>query len=216
MSRKLALKNTIPNERDEMYTPAILAESIIPFLEEYVSCKDIDITVWCPFDTEESEIVKACRKVCKVVCSHIATGQDFFDYEPDKWDIAISNPPFSIKLEVFKRLNELGKPYAMLMNYMCLGYQNVSGYFTDNPIQMIVVDKKVSFDGRTSSFSTWWFCKDFCENDVNFVHLEHNNSNALFVPSEMMCNNCKHKCSENKKGLFCIKKRYPAYLGKVK
>ena len=37
-------------------------------------------TVWCPFDTEESEYVKLIRKEgYKVIASHIDEGKNFFD-----------------------------------------------------------------------------------------------------------------------------------------
>ena len=53
----------------------------------------------------------------EVVYSHIDNGQDFFRYEPDQeYDFIISNPPYSKKDAVIKRLYELGKPWAMFVN----------------------------------------------------------------------------------------------------
>jgi ATP-dependent protease Clp ATPase subunit len=65
--------------------------------------------VWCPFDTENSEFVLVLRENgYKVIHSHLWEGKDFLTYEPDEhYDCILSNPPFSIKLEVFKRLFEL-------------------------------------------------------------------------------------------------------------
>ena len=40
---------------------------------------------------------------------------DFFNEEPDNWDIIISNPPFSKSKEVMKRLKELDKPFIVIM-----------------------------------------------------------------------------------------------------
>jgi len=37
---------------------------------------------------------------------------DFFNEEPDNWDIIVSNPPFSKSKEVMKRLKELDKPFT--------------------------------------------------------------------------------------------------------
>lgn len=51
-----------------------------------------------------------------MIHSHIDEGKDFFSYEPDEpYDYIISNPPFSCKDEVLKRLYELNHPYAMLL-----------------------------------------------------------------------------------------------------
>ena len=51
----------------------------------------------------------------QVVRSSLAEGQDFFSYEPEQWDIMISNPPFSKKDDVLQRAYELGKPFALLL-----------------------------------------------------------------------------------------------------
>ena len=73
--------------------------------------------IWCPFDTEHSEFVLKFRDAgFKVVYSHICNGQDFFRYEPSQWDVLVSNPPFSRKVEVFDRCLKLGKPFALLMS----------------------------------------------------------------------------------------------------
>ena len=94
-------------ENDERYTPAILVKPIL----EYVTKGS---TVWCPFDLENSEFVIALKEHgCKVIHSHINTGQDFFEYEPkEDYDYIISNPPFSSKLQVLERLYALEKPFS--------------------------------------------------------------------------------------------------------
>lgn len=51
----------------------------------------------------------------QVIHSHIDEGKNFFFYEPDEYDIIISNPPFSIKDDIIKHLYELSKPYAILL-----------------------------------------------------------------------------------------------------
>ena len=51
----------------------------------------------------------------KVICSHLNNGEDFFTFEPKDYDLIISNPPFSKKDAVIKRLYELGKPFAILL-----------------------------------------------------------------------------------------------------
>ena len=153
-----------------------------------------------PFDTKNSEFVYLCRKLkFKYICSHIKTGQDFFKFEPKVWDIALSNPPFSKKLEVFKRLNHLNKPWAMLMNIMALNYQIIGNYFAQNPCQLLIVDKRISFNGFPSSFNTSYVCgNNFLPKDLIFVHVENNNAKQNFVPSRMFTN-FKGKKIYNKK-----------------
>ena len=123
---------------------------------------------------------------CKVIHSHIKTGQDFFLYEPEEnYDYIISNPPFSCKLQVLERLYSLEKPFAMLLNLECLNYQEVGKFFLDKNLELLIVDKKVSFDGKTPSFNTSYFCNKMLPEKLRFVHLEHNNTNKNFVPSRM-------------------------------
>ena len=85
-------------KNDECYTPDYGVEPILEFIPE-------NKIVWCPFDTKESQFVKQISKINPVVYSHIEDGKDFFEYEPDKWDIIISNPPFTNKRKYFERAN---------------------------------------------------------------------------------------------------------------
>lgn len=165
------------NKKDELYTPAILVEPIVQYINNKI--------VWCPFDTENSEFVLALKKNNTVIHTHIKDGYDFFKYEPDYYDVIVSNPPFSKKLDVLYRLQQLGKPYAMLFPTTMLNYQCIAHYFVGNEPQMLIPDKKVSFDGNTSSFSCTYFCKDVLPFSVGFAPLAHNNTNKHYVPSRM-------------------------------
>ena len=49
-----------------------------------------------PFDTFESHFVREISKTNEVIESHIWTGQNFFDYELNKWDVIVSTT-FPIK-----------------------------------------------------------------------------------------------------------------------
>lgn len=177
--------NGMYSENDELYTPRILVEAIVQFIPK-------GSTVWCPFDTANSEFVLVLReKGFKVIHSHIWDGKDFLTYEPDEhYDCIVSNPPFSIKLDVFKRLFDLGKPFAILMNSNAEQYQNIGNFFYEMSlqgkyIQKLNPDKKVSFNGRTSAFNTSYFCWNFLPMGYMMAHLEHNNSGKNYVPSRM-------------------------------
>lgn len=173
------------NKADNYKTPRILVDILNKHISSYFydhSCKKCFknklLRIWCPFDTADSEFVKAFNEWgYTVFYSDISDGKDFFNYEPDRdYDLIISNPPFSRKLDVFKRLNSLNKPWAMLCNLMCLNYQEIGEYFVKNPIQLLIPDKKVSFDGNTSSFCSAYFCKSFLYQDLIFENIKHNNT----------------------------------------
>lgn len=169
---------------DEMFTPSILVKPIIKYLE-------IDSTIWCPFDTEKSEFVILLNEAgFRVIYSHIWYGQDFFNYEPKEYyNYIISNPPFSRKLEVLERLYKLNKPFAMILGLPILNYQEIGNFFLqkESDIQLLIFDKKVSFNGNTASFNNSYFCRKILPKDIIFEHLENNNSKKYFVKSRMIC-----------------------------
>jgi hypothetical protein len=168
------------NLKDEYYTPKILVDMILPHLKPFKK-------IWCPFDTVDSEFVLGLLEAGHdVICSHIWTGKDFFFYEPPDFDCIVSNPPFSLKLEVLKRLYQFDKPFAVLLGLPILNYQEVGNFFLNKPLQLLIVDKKVSFDGNTASFNTSYFCNKVLPRDLMFAHLEHNNSGKHFIPSRMI------------------------------
>lgn len=173
------LKVTSFNEKDEYYTPRILVEPIVEYLNH-------GATIWCPFDTDNSEFVLVLKeRGFNVIHSHIWNGQDFFEYEPEDYDYIISNPPFTLKLKVLERLYKLNKPFAMVLGLPILNYQEVGSFFLDKELQLLIVDKKVSFDGNTASFNNSYFCYKVLPKDIMFTHLEHNNSKKNYTPSRM-------------------------------
>lgn len=157
---------------DEVYTPAY---AVIPIIK-YIKPNSI---VWCPFDTENSEFVKCIREAgYEVIATHIDNNQNFFDYEPEEYDVIISNPPYSIKDMILQRLNELNKPYAMLMPLPTLQGQARFKYLQGS--QALIFDKRINFfkDYETKqiqkgiSFATIYICKDFLPNGLIFEELE--------------------------------------------
>lgn len=160
-------------ESDEVYTPSY---AITPLLK-YVKKSDI---IWCPFDTEDSEYVKIFKENGnKVIYSHIDLGQNFFDYEPnEKYDFIISNPPFSIKDDVIKRLSELNKPFAMLFPIPTLQGQKRFPYMKN--CQALIFDKRINYFKNKEtkeilkgvSFGSFYLCKNFLPSDLIFEELE--------------------------------------------
>ena len=91
---------------DEVYTPAYAVQPLIKYLQLFEKQKEHPIKIWYPFDTQSSQYVQVFRRAgFEVIYSHIDEGKNFFFYEPDEqYDIIISNPPFSQKDNVLKRL----------------------------------------------------------------------------------------------------------------
>ena len=82
-----------------------------------------------------------------MIASHIWDGKDFFTYEPkEPYNMIISNPPYSIKEAIFKRLFELNKPFAMLVSMNGI-FDSKSRFsmFRDNGIQILVPNGRTKF-----------------------------------------------------------------------
>ena len=126
-------------KKDEYYTPPYAIEPILKYVPA-------GATVWCPFDTEESMFVKMLRQQRhEVIATHIDNGGDFFALDVP-CDCIISNPPYSVKAEVFERLFALGKPFAMLVGVVGLfESQRRFSMFRDNQFEIMFMNKRVSY-----------------------------------------------------------------------
>lgn len=156
---------------DEVFTPRYAVTPIVKYVKK-------DSIIWCPFDEEDSEYVKVLRENgFKVIATHIINGQNFFEYEPEEYDVIISNPPFSIKDDILKRLDELKKPYAMLLPLPTLQGQKRFKYLKDT--EALIFDKRINFfkDKITKeimkgiSFASIYICKDFLPQKLIFEEL---------------------------------------------
>ena len=154
-------------EAQEMYTPYYCVDPIMKYISK-------DKKIWTPFDKEWSSFYQSfVRDGYEVVRSHIDDGQDFFTYEPDEYDVIVSNPPFSIKDKILQRLYELNKPFAILLPLNSLQGKSRYKYFK-NGIQLLAFDQRVGYHNQGSMdipiegspFATAYFCKDILPRDL--------------------------------------------------
>ena len=156
---------------DECYTPDYAVKPILKYIPE-------GSIVWCPFDTEESEFVKQISKQNDVEYSHISTDHDFFDYEPDEWDIIVSNPPFTNKRKYFERALAFNKPFALIMTNTWLNDSAPKQLFKDKDLQLLMFDKRMKFnspDGRSNdkiTFSSSYYCWNFLPKQIIMEELD--------------------------------------------
>ena len=109
----------------------------------------------------------------RVVRSSLAEGQDFFEYEPEHWDLIVSNPPFSIKDKVLERLYSFNKPFAVLLPLNSLQGKTRYKYFKDG-IQILSFDARICYHDKDhmdsvvngSPFATAYFCRDLLPKDL--------------------------------------------------
>lgn len=164
---------TSNKNKDEAYTPYYAANPIIKYI-------DPNLVVWCPFDQEWSAYVRLLRENGnRVITGHIDNGLNFFNYEPEYYDIIVTNPPFSCKDEVIARLYELNKPFAILLPLNSLQGRNRYESFK-NGIQLLAFDQRIDFHdpnnmitpNKGTPFASAYFCRDVLPNDLILERLE--------------------------------------------
>lgn len=156
-------------DSDERYTPEYAVYPLISYIPE-------GSIVWCPFDTKESAFVRVLSQHTHVVHSHISEGEDFYTYEPPKYDMIISNPPFRNKRLILDRVLKLNVPFALLMTIVWL---NDSGPFSflEQGGQFMMFDKRIHYklpDGSTqkkTTFSSAYYCRYFLPDRIVPVRL---------------------------------------------
>lgn len=165
----------ICNKQDEFYTPEYAIEPILKYVES-------GKTAWCPFDTKESYFVKMLsKKGLDVINSHIQEGINFFNYPVPECDYIISNPPYSLKGEVFKRLFEIGKPFAMLVGVVGL-FESEKRFsiFEKNQFEIMYLNRRVAYfkdykeqkPSLNPPFSSVYLCSKMLPSQIVFERIK--------------------------------------------
>ncbi len=168
----MKLDKVANSHNDEFYTPSSAVSPLMKYLPNPPA------RIWCPFDTEDSNFVKMFRSAgYDVIATHICNGQDFFSIDVPDCDYIISNPPYSMKTQVFNRLFEIGKPFAMLVGVVGL-FESKARFemFRDNPFEIMYMDKRIAYlksyeDEKPSlnpPFSSVYLCKDILPQQIVF------------------------------------------------
>lgn len=160
---------------DEYYSPQNVVDMILPYVIESGYKK-----IWCPFDTQESRFVQSFQKLgMDVAFGHIATGQDFFDYTEPQGDIVISNPPFSKRDQIFRRLFEMKCPFALVMNFNGLFDSKARArMFAENGVELLIPYGRMKFEHEGEgllnkpNFQSVYVCNHFLTSPIVFSGAE--------------------------------------------
>lgn len=171
----MKLDKVANSKNDEFYTPIYAIKPILKYIAT-------GSTVWCPFDKEESLFVSELRKHhCKVIHTHIEDGQDFFEIQVPECDYIVSNPPYSGKGRVLRRLFQIGKPFAMLVGVVGLfESQERFEMFRDNEFEIMYLSRRVSYfkdyaDQKPSlnpPFSSVYVCHNMLPEKILFEEIK--------------------------------------------
>lgn len=94
-----------------------------------------------------------------IVATDILTGDDFFSFQPDRWDMQLTNPPYSLKLRWLERSYNLDRPFALLLPVQILGVGKAQTMFKKWGVEVILLSRRVGFRTINTSFenSSAWF-----------------------------------------------------------
>lgn len=97
-----------------------------------------------------------------VVGTDLLTGQDYMMWEPEAWDVAVTNPPYTYKRWFLERAYMLGKPFAFLLPLTTFDGKQRQALFRTYGIEVIFMPDRINFEtpsgrGKRSWFSTAWF-----------------------------------------------------------
>ena len=123
------------SKHDDWMTPQSAWEAISHIIPK-------DRPIWEPFFGDGTSAGYLCELGCPEV---IHLDEDFF--QSNHGEVIVSNPPFTIKKEVFARLKELGKPFIMICPAPMINTQYMRKLFAeeDDPIQIIIPRRRIQF-----------------------------------------------------------------------
>ena len=162
---------------DEQYTPRKTVEILLPYIQHLK-----DKIIWCPFDKEDSQFIQVLKENgFNVVYSHIEYGQDFFDYEPERWDVIISNPPYKNKIMFWERCLNFTKPFALLLpiNILSDSIINVTMKGREDEFSLLIPSRRTKFDnaktgevGKQPTFKAAYCSVGVCEKQIRLADWE--------------------------------------------
>ncbi len=163
---------------DDFQTPEKALKPLLPYLKK-------DLTIW---ECAEGmgNLTKGLRKLeYKVIGTDIIKGYDFLEYEPEKYDCIITNPPFSLKQKFLERAYHLKKPFAFLLPLTTFETKKRQILFKKYGLEVIFFDKRINFEMTTGGGNGSWFATAWFTNllnigkELNFVELEDINQRKL-------------------------------------
>jgi len=131
---------------DDYETTETIWKLILPYLNKYN-------TIYEPFycSGKSGEIIQSFG------FDVIHKDEDFFTHYNDyEYDIIVSNPPFSIKKEIFDTLREIDKPFILIVPVSTITKVFFKPY-RDKDISILIPPKRLQFSKKGEDLDRCWF-----------------------------------------------------------
>lgn len=141
-------------------TPSYALEPLLPYIPRHA-------VIWEPA-CGAGLLAQALREA-----GHTVIGTDilqdpeynFFTWQPPRFDMIITNPPYSIKYKWLERCYQLGRPFALLIPVESIGAAAAQEQYRAYGTEWLMLDKRVDFimpvrggEGSSAQFPTFWSC----------------------------------------------------------
>ena len=84
--------------------------------------------------------------------------EDFFSkYDTYKYDVIVSNPPFSIKKKIFDKLKEIDKPFIMISPVSIITKQFFMNMYKSEDISILIPRNRMQFAKKGEINGKSWF-----------------------------------------------------------
>ena len=100
-----------------------------------------------------------------VISTDWQTGHDFFNYEPDNYDVIVTNPPYSLKYKWLERCYQLGKPFALLVPFTTIAAGGALKLYRRHGWEELRLTKRINFSmpntgfrNAGAQFPVLWLC----------------------------------------------------------
>jgi hypothetical protein len=107
-----------------------------------------------------NELRSECEPALRKFTNKVTT-QDFLQWEvpgPNAFDVTITNPPFSLALDVIKKSLEISDFVAMLLRLNFIGTTDRHEFFREQMPDIYVIPERPSFNGEgADSIEYAWF-----------------------------------------------------------
>ena len=91
--------------------------------------------------------------------------RNFYDYEPEDYDVIIDIPPYSTKKTVIERCLKLGKPFALLVPWDTLERKYFRDLICADKLTVLMPNKRYNYVGgqnkKNCPFKSVWVCYGF-------------------------------------------------------
>ena len=141
---------TTGEKNDDYETPEEAFELLLPYI-------DTSNVIYEPFYCEG----KAKEFLNNIGYKNVIhENEDFYvNWEHYKFDVIITNPPYSCKVHVFKELYKIGKPFALLVPVSTISKLFLKKIFGNDlhKIQLIIPNKRIHFIKNGIQSNRNWF-----------------------------------------------------------